>query len=138
MLTAPRLRSANCSTSNRRLIGSTSNILLLGFLAGEFAGYSLPGSAMTWVAGLTLLGLAASVFYTMVKAVLENRARRRASDRVLADLERRMEQFIPQGRMIAHGTHSHTPHNRPEAEAARSEVDGIPDPRQGRKIRVRP
>lgn len=109
-----------------RLIGSASNILLLGFLAGVFAGYSMPPATMNWVARFTLAGFAVSVIFTLAKAILQHRAQQKAFEHAKLGLEQRMERLIPSRRVIAHGTHSHRPHKRDdETEFGRETVREI-------------
>ena len=103
--------------SNRRLIGPSSTILLLGFLAGTLVGQSIPADTMSWAISLTLAGLVISIIGTKISSILTMRAVRRACDRAIFDLERRMERLIPKRRMIAHGTHRHRPHSREESES---------------------
>ncbi len=102
---------------SRRLIGPTSTVLLLGFLAGTLVGRSVPAATMSWAVSLTLAGLLASVIGTKLSNLNSLRKARRAYDRAILDLERRMERLIPRRRMIAHGTHRHSPHNRDESES---------------------
>ncbi len=102
---------------SRPLIGPSSTILLLGFLAGTLVGRSIPAATMSWAVSLTLAGLVVSIVGTKISNMLVLRAARRACDRMIHDLERRMERLIPKRRMIAHGTHRHSPHNRDESES---------------------
>ena len=122
----------NAPAKNRppagRLIGSTSNILLLGFLAGVFAGYSMPAATMDWLARLTLFGFAFSVIFTMTKAILQNRSQQKAFEIAMVELERRMERLIPNRRDIAHRADSHRPHKWEDTE-----IERIPSARTGNK-----
>ena len=117
---------------SRRLIGPTSTVLLLGFLAGTLVGRSVPAATMSWAVSLTLAGLLASVIGTKLSNLLSLRQARRAYDRAIFDLECRMERLIPRRRMIAHGTHRHSPHNRDESEA-----EWLPVARRSRTLKSR-
>ncbi len=125
-------QNPNNPPRKRRLIGAASNVLLLGFLAGMFAGNSLSASTMTWATTLTMIGLGASVVLTKVSDLMTMNAKKKACKQAISKMERRMERLIPKGRVIAHGTHAkgrpaHSPHTMED-----SENDWMPVARRGR------
>lgn len=127
MTASPRNEQPNGRPRKRRVIGSASSILLIGFLAGMFTGNTLPSSAMVLATSVTVIGLLTSVIVSKVTQYLTVQSERKACDRAISDLERRMERLIPRRRVIAHGTHSHSPNYREE-----SECDWIPVTRRSR------
>lgn len=127
MIVSVRNRHLNGRRDTRRMIGSASSILLLGFLAGMLTGNALPASTMTLATSVVCLGLIASVLVTKLANYLSLRSERKAYDQAITELERRMERLIPRRRVIAHGTHSHRPNYREE-----SECDWIPVTRRSR------
>lgn len=127
MLASVRNRHSDGRPRNGRMIGSASSVLLLGFLAGMMTGNALPAATMAWATSVTFAVLMASVLVTKLTNYLTIRSERKASARAITELERRMERLIPRRRVIAHGTHSHHPHNREESES-----DWIPVTRRSR------
>ena len=113
------------------LVGRSSPVLLLGFLAGLLVGQAGSADLTNRITLWTGLGLAGSLLWVQVARWLRARAAQKALARATTQMERRMERHIPKRRMIAHGIHAHGPH---AAEA--SESQWVPVARRGRAASV--
>jgi hypothetical protein len=101
--------------------------LLLGLLVGLCVANFAPASLITTVMALTIAGLAASVLFSKFTQHAQALADKKASERAVLEMERRMERLIPKRNMKAHGGHSHRPHAMQDSES-----DWMPVTRRGR------
>ncbi len=129
MPTLARIEHQNPVPVQWRSAGPPFHLLLLGFLAGLFAGQSAPASLMIWASGLTIAGICLSFTCFKLSQILKIQAERKTSAQTAWELERRLERLIPKRHMRAHGGHSHRPHERDE-----SETDWMPVARRSRTI----
>ncbi|HUG70924.1 MAG TPA: hypothetical protein VMM76_24460 [Pirellulaceae bacterium] len=105
------------ASSARPGIGTSLNLLLLGVLTGLLVGQSASAAQATFVMPLTLAGLGLSLAFSKLARYLMAQSKRKAFNRSVMELERRMERLIPKRHMKAHGMHSHSPHSVDESES---------------------
>lgn len=111
-------------------MGKTINPMLLGVLAGLLLSQSALPAHQTLAVGVTFLVLVFSMAIAQLVRYCKTQSTRKAINRTVMDLERRLERLIPRRHMKAHGMHSFRPHSREESES-----NWMPVARQSRTLR---
>ena len=112
-----RTRKPAPDQPKRRILRTPANGLWIGLFLGLFAGQSISAATLPVALGLISCGFVVSLILAELAAYVSVQSQRKACDRAVSELERRMERHIPKRRVIAHGGHSHRPHNVEESES---------------------
>jgi hypothetical protein len=113
--------ASHCPKGSRQVaqapLGISVNNLSLGVLAGLCIGQAISATQFSLAITLAALGFLLSIAASKVVRYLTAQSQRKAQNKTVSELERRLEKLILRRHMKAHGMHWHRPHALDESES---------------------